>query len=68
MGKGEVAGCCSEFDSAFTNGSVIRVRGGKWARTMRAPNPDYPETQQELYVEIDRCPYCNKRLMNGKTP
>lgn len=66
MGKGEVA-CCSELDTAIANGSLIRVRGGKWARTMRAPNKDYPDLEQERYVEIERCPYCNKRL-NGKTP
>lgn len=67
MSQREDGLCCKELDSALSNGSLIRVRGGKWARTMRAPNKDYPDLEQERYVEIDRCPYCNKRL-NGKTP
>ena len=53
---------CLDFDLALVEKKVIKIRGGRWARVIRAPSKDHPGLEQERYVEIERCPWCNRRL------
>jgi len=53
---------CLEFDLALADKTVIRLKTGKWVRVVPAPVRDHPDYEQERFTEIERCPWCNRRL------
>jgi hypothetical protein len=53
---------CLEFDSAYANGTIVKLRNGKWARVVATPSKEFPDLQDTRYTEIDRCPWCNKKV------
>jgi hypothetical protein len=56
---------CLDFDFAYANGTVVKLRNGKWARVVATPSTEFPDVQNTRYIEIDRCPFCNKKLSDG---
>lgn len=65
MKKGESCGCL-DFDLAYAAKTVIKLKNGKWARVLPCPMGGTGRESQgvveERYIEIERCPWCNRRL------
>jgi hypothetical protein len=59
---GEKQHSCLDFDLALVEKKIVKLKSGRWARVIRAPSKSYPETEQERYVEMLRCPWCNRKL------
>lgn len=58
---------CLEFDLAYASGGIIKVKGGGWARTIRTPERGLGgDVEAQRYSPIDRCPFCNHRLDDGR--
>ena len=55
--------CCVELGLAMTEGSVVKLKDGRWMRVLRSPYSDEaPSISKERFTEILRCPWCNRKL------
>jgi len=53
---------CLDFDLALVEKKIVQFKDGRWVRIIRAPSKSYPETEQERFTHILRCPWCNRKL------